>query len=511
MAAESRTQKSLRNAKVALLFSVLTFALGFFSRKILMDALGADVLGLYTTAYNLCGFLNLAEMGITSAIAFSLYKPIYDGNREAIMEIVSIQGWLFRKVGVAMCVGAAILMMLFPVFFNEEKTNLPMWYSYATFGVVFVSQVLGYFFCYEQTLLSADQQDYKVTFASQGVRVLKIVLQIVGIGFMGMGYEYWLLVEGICGVVTLLVLRYFIDVSYPWLKCHKTDGGKWINSYPTILTKVKQMMVHKICFAVIDRVTPIIVYGLMTLTVVAIYGNYMMLIANIGILIRCGYNSITASLGNLVSEGDNKKVELFYRTCIAFQFWFASIVCYCLYHLVNPFMELWMGADYLFDKDVVAILIIYAFVEFTCCTDPFVNAYGLYQDIWAPIIKLIINISLSIILGLLFGIGGVIIGVTISLILVYGIWKPYFLYTRGFGESPLRMVLTMVWAMVLIVFSWLVADWWIEWKSVNILSWIEFIRWTMVIMVIYATICTLLFVGGMDTFRRMLVKLIKQR
>ena len=84
MVAESRTAKSLRNAKVALLFYFLNLVLQFFSRRIFLDYLGSEVLGLNTTAQNLLGFLNLAELGVGSAVAYNLYKPLYDKDINAV-------------------------------------------------------------------------------------------------------------------------------------------------------------------------------------------------------------------------------------------------------------------------------------------------------------------------------------------------------------------------------------------------------------------------------------------
>lgn len=454
MAELSRTQKSIRNAKVALFFSMLTFALGFFSRKILMDALGADILGLYTTASNLCGFLNLAELGITSAVAFSLYKPIFDNDRQAITEIVSIQGWLFRYVGIAMTVGAVIMMSLFPVFFNEEKTNLPLWYSYATFGVIFLSQVLGYFFCYQQTLLSADQQEYKITFAFQGGRVLKMVLQIVGIGFCGMGYSFWLIAELGCGVLTLVWIWGMIKKSYPWLRPHISLGKEYSRTYPSILSKTKQLFFHRIGTYVLNQTSPLVIYYFISLAVVAIYGNYLMIMTNVRILLNACFNGINASVGNLVAENDDAKTLRFYISYKALRYWLASIICYSLYYLTTPFMSLWIGEDYLIDNNSFTLLIVFTFISCTRTCDTFLNAYGLFRDIFAPITEIVLNLFLSILLGKIFGLSGIISGVLISLLIIVCIWKPIFLYSRGFRVSPIKYIPALLFPLAIIAFSW---------------------------------------------------------
>ena len=95
MVTDSRTSKSIKNSLVALAFYFINLVLQFFSRKVFLDYLGAEILGLNTTATNLLQFLNLAELGIGSAIACTLYKPLLEKDTVAINEIVSLQGWLY--------------------------------------------------------------------------------------------------------------------------------------------------------------------------------------------------------------------------------------------------------------------------------------------------------------------------------------------------------------------------------------------------------------------------------
>ncbi|MFR5766722.1 MAG: hypothetical protein ACLUFW_01770 [Alistipes sp.] len=83
-----------------------------FPVRFFLEHLGAEVLGLNTTATNLLQFLNLAELGVGAAIGYSLYKPLAEKNRQQINEIVSVQGYLYYKIGLFVG-GIAVLLMCF--------------------------------------------------------------------------------------------------------------------------------------------------------------------------------------------------------------------------------------------------------------------------------------------------------------------------------------------------------------------------------------------------------------
>ena len=112
---ESRVKKTLLNARVNLVFYFLTLALSFFSRKIFLDCLGADFVGLTGTLQNLLGFLNLAELGIGSAIGYVLYKPLFERNQEKINEIISVMGYLYRCIGI-MILSAVLRGLIYRLF-----------------------------------------------------------------------------------------------------------------------------------------------------------------------------------------------------------------------------------------------------------------------------------------------------------------------------------------------------------------------------------------------------------
>lgn len=331
----SRISKSIQNAKVALVFYFLNLCLQFFSRKIFLDYLGSEVLGLNTTAQNLLGFLNIAELGIGSAVAYNLYKPIYEEDKQAINDIVSIQGWLYRRVAYVVMAGACILMCFFPLIF--DKANVPLWYTYATFVALLVSALLGYFVNYKMIVLSADQKEYKITYCTQGVKIGKVLLQMVAIMTLPNGYVYWIALEVLMAVVSSAVLNRTLKKEYPWL-CSVTSNGKALQqTYPGIIRKTKQIFFHKIATFVLFQTSPLVIYAYASLTLVAIYGNYMLIVTAVSTLMGALLNGLNAGVGNLVAEGDKKKIKSVFWQLTTLRMWLASIVCFGIYMLGHYF------------------------------------------------------------------------------------------------------------------------------------------------------------------------------
>ena len=190
---ESRTKRSIQNVRIALIYYCINLIINFLSRKVFIEYLGTEILGLNTTVVNLLQFLNLAELGIGAAISYTLYQPLADYNKDKISEIVSVQGYMYRKIAGFVILGSSILMFFFPLIF--AKTQLPLWYAYGTFLVLLCSSLASYYFNYRQIVLTADQKDYKITINVKSITIIKSVLQILAITYLSNGYLWWLLLE----------------------------------------------------------------------------------------------------------------------------------------------------------------------------------------------------------------------------------------------------------------------------------------------------------------------------
>lgn len=505
---ESRTSKSILNAKVALLFYFLNIIIQFFSRKIFLDYLGSEILGLNTTAQNLLGFLNLAELGIGSAVAYNLYNPLFENDRNSINAIVSIQGWLYRRIAYIVITGACILMCFFPMIF--AKAQIPLWYAYGSFIVLLISALLGYFINYRQIVLSADQKEYKITISVQGVKFLKVLLQILAIRFLNDGYVWWMILEVVMSVVTSWVLNLTINKEYPWLKPKILEGKILQKQYPGIITKTKQTFFHKIGGFVLTQTSPLVIYAYASLSMVAIYGNYILIVSGVSSLINSLFNSINSGVGNLVAEGDRKKIKSVFWEITAFRMWVASVICFGMYMLGSSFITLWVGKDFLLPQSAFIILIAITFINLTRTNDVFLNAYGLFQDIGSPIVEISLNLGFSIILGYYYGITGILSGVLISLVAVICTWKPFFLYRRGFAENIKEYILRYGKYLIILGVSWYVGQIFIlKFIFMNIITYYDWMIYSIIVVMIYTFISLSIFASLDKAFKRFLQRFLK--
>lgn len=427
----SRTSKSIKNSAVALFFYLINLILQFYSRRIFLDCLGTEVLGLNTTATNLLQFLNLAEMGIGAAVSFTLYKPIYEKDQTSICEIVSLQGYIYRRIAFVVIFGATILICFFPVIF--KKMELPLWYAYASFGVLLFSSLLGYFYNYKQILLSASQLDYKIQYSYKSVVLAKTFCQIFVISNVSNGYTWWLTLEFIFAIAASLSLDLMIRKTFPYLHKSSIPFNALKKKYKTFTTKIKQVFFHKIGGFALSQLSPLVIYAFTSLTVVALYGNYTIITLGVASLVSAIFNSMGAGIGNLVAEGDEKRILSVFYEIFNLRFYVVFVLCFTLYAITPQFISVWLGTKYILPQSTLMLMIAIMYVTVTRNTiDSYLFAYGMFQDIWAPIVEAVLNISISILLGYFGGLNGVLTGVLTSQIMVIIIWKPYFLFSVQF-------------------------------------------------------------------------------
>lgn len=429
---ESRVHKSILNAKVMSLFYFLNLAIAFVSRKVFLQNLGDEFIGLTGTLNGFISFLSLSEMGIGTAIAFNLYRPLQQGEKEKINELISLFGFFFQKVGIFVGLAALSLSFFFPLIF--KGTDMPFLLIFVTFYSFVSSSLISYFLNYRQILLAADQKNYVVEAYFQSAFIVKTITQMV-LAYLYQNLYVWVLLEFLFSWVACIILNWKINKTYPWLKINLKNGKAYLKKYPQVLKSSKQVFIHSIKSFLINRCDQMLVFAYVSLEMVAHYGNYMLIITKaVG-----AFNSIMgatgASIGNLVAEGNKKNILKVFWELSSLQLTIGGVLFVSLFFFTPPLIELWLGGKYVMPTTILFLMLLSTYLNKALETiSSFNHAYGQYADIWTVWVEGGLFLGVTLCTAPFIGISGILLGRISSLIFDL-VWKPYYLFKGGIKES----------------------------------------------------------------------------
>ena len=456
-------------------------------------------MGLSGTLGSLLGFLNIAELGIGAAIGYVLYKPIAESDELKIKEIVSVLGYLYRCIGHIILFLGFLLSLALPFIFKNEPF---------TSGVIFIgfyaylfSSLIGYYNNYKQVLLSADQREYEVKGYYQIIISIMTLVQMVFALYTGNFYIFFLL-QLLGGIIYSFVLNYRINRVYPWLKTEIKRGKTLLKQYPEITKYIKQIFVHKVGGFIQFELSPFLIYSFVSLPMVAIYANYTLLTDKLSKLIQGVLDSTSAGVGNLISEGDSEKIWRVYQQLFSLRMFIAGLCSSSFYYLSDGFICLWLGNDYLLPNTTILLLTISFFLLIVRgTTDQFLNGYGLFYDVWAPIAEAIIFLVSSVLFGKLMGLNGILLGPILSMLFIIHFWKPYFLFRKGLNRSIGHYIKQFLFCIGSSLLSYALSSWLISLFEITISSWGVLLFKSCLFLILYLCIQFILYYSVLLNFR----------
>ena len=441
-----RVHRSVMNIKVGMFFYVLSLFLAFFSRKIFLDCLGAEFIGLTGMLINIMSFLSVAELGIGTSIIYFLYKPLQEDNHEKINEIMSILAYLYRCIGFIIGAIGIVVSCFFPWWFNHLTTGLPL--VYFAFYSFLATSMAGYIFNYKQLLVSANQKQYMVNAYFQTIGIVQSVVQII-LAYYYRNLYLWVVVGLVFTIIGIIAFNYRIKQLYPWLCIHLNEGKQHLKDYPEVLQKTRQIFVQKIKDFILYRSDEILVGTFVSVVQVAIYGNYTIITSKLNFLVNILSDGMNAGIGNLVAEGNNQNTMKVFWELTAVRFFIVGIVIFGLLLFIQPFIVCWFGPQYRLSDLIVYLLLFNIFIMLSRgVVEMYISAHGLFSDVWAAWTELALNITVTLCLAPFYGIVGIQMGKILSVFFIAIFWKPYFLFSQG-----LNMPVSTYWKGMLPYYS----------------------------------------------------------
>lgn len=430
MNTNNRTINSIRNAVFGIGNQTVNLLLNFISRYVFIKILGVEFLGINSLFTSVLTILSLADMGLSTAISYSFYKPLAEKNYKKVSQLLDFYKVIYKGIAIAVLTFGLLIV---PFLHLIVKTEIPI-NSVKVYYLFFLANtVCSYLFVYKTTLLSADQRGYVASIVSSIVSAIKIVLQILVV-YIWKSYIAYLIVLVACTILNNLICVHEVSKIYSFDE-YKGDKLAKEEKY-SIIRNVKAVFLYKLSGILINSTDNILVSSLVSTVAVGYYANYNMIATTLKNFIGTFFGSFTASIGNLINKDSEEKSFSVFQVLQFCSFWLSGIICLDYYLLINDFIKIWLGSEFICEPSLLFAIALNFYLSIIL--QPlwsYREATGLFMKIQKIMfICAIVNLVLSISLGMAFGTVGIIIASSIARISTYYWYEPKLLFEEHFKQ-----------------------------------------------------------------------------
>lgn len=445
----SRTDNVKNNLVFNMIKYVTQLVLQFVLRTVLIYYMGAEYLGLNGLFTNIFNFLNLAELGIGSAIVFSMYKPIAEGDTEKVKALQALYKKYYSIIAIIVFALGIIIMPFIKYFINGEvKVDINI---YLLFLLYLINTLGTYLSAHKRSLLFAYQRndiENKVkTLSLIGMTLLQILVLI-----LFKNYYIYFTVNIIFTILEAILVRAWANKLYPEINGKAETIDK--DTKKEITKNVVALSMHKVGTVIVFSTDNILISAMFGLVLLGAYSNYYLVITSIMAIYSLLSNALSGSVGNLIATRDKEYVYKKYSQINTLFSLFTSFTTICMICLFQPFIKLWTGGgEYLLSLPTVMLICLsYYLTKMRAATNIFKDSAGLFwENRIMPVAEAIVNLVASIVLGLFMGINGVVLGTIISTI-VAPLWvEPKTLYKHYFNKNVWQYFYTYIRDVVIMV------------------------------------------------------------
>ena len=427
-----RVKNSVKNIYIAIFTQIVIILLGFWSRKVFIDSLGTEYLGINGLLTNILSMLSLVEGGIGGSIVYNLYKPLAENDEEKIIALVQLYKKLYFILAIVIF-GLSTVMYLFIGDFIKVDSGVK--FVGVVYFIFVFKNVVSYLNAHKWSLINADQKGYVLAKYNLIFNVVTTIAKIIVLNITK-NYILFLLIELGIFIVQNIWNGRIVNQRYSYIKTKKKyKVDKDIKS--NLISNVKALFLHQIGTYCVFGTDNLLISYFVNIKTVGLYSNYIMIVGQLGSLLSPVLNGISASVANLIIKESKEKVYEVFKITYFINFWIYSFCTIFLYNLLEPFIDWWLGDGLLLNKIAfIFILINFYITGLRSSISIFKTKGGIFtDDKYVPLIESVINLGASIILVKYFGLAGVFMGTTISTILI-PLWiQSKLVYNKLFEKS----------------------------------------------------------------------------
>ena len=455
MTEKSRTEYSARNTTVALIARSMAILTGFFGRVVFTHTLSREYVGINGLFTDILSVLALSELGIGTAITFALYQPIADRDIEKQKSLMKLYRKFYVMVAALVLAGGLLVIPFLDILIRDQPQVDHLIIIYLMY---LANAVVSYIGIYKKTLVDAHQLSYLGVVYQTTSWIIQNLLQMIVL-LTTKNFLLYLSILILCTIGNNICITRKADRLFPYLR--DRDAAPLPKEEKTkIYDNIKAMLMHKIGNVMVNNTDNLLLSALVGTLSVGCYSNYFLIIGSVKQVLEQIFQGITASVGNLGVKEHKERIHRIFSATFFLGQWVCGVITITMYEVLDTFVGISFGEQYVFPKAVTLILCLnFYLLGMRQPTLVFRDSMGLFRyDRYKSIAEAIINLVVSVVLGLKFGTIGVFLGTLISTVTT-SLWiEPYVLYKYRLQTSSRRYFLQYGFYTAVTFLLWFLQD-----------------------------------------------------
>lgn len=433
MGTNARTENVVKNTFSGVLQRVVALLSNFVIQIIFVRLLGLQYVGIASLFTSLIALLSLAELGISNAIIYNLYKPIAKNDMKKISAYANYYAKAYNIIAVVILAIGLCLMPFIDFFIKgvpDVQENIKLIYF-----LFLLDTAVSYLLIYKSTIIIAAQKQRIISNIQTFFCIVKCGALVIILLFWKSYYAFLVTTVLITFTQNFLISQK-ANKLFP---CLKDKKEKLSNDEKSSLIKdVKAMFLYKISGVILHSTDNILISKFIGTSVVGQTANYNLFTNNIYNFVLQFFSATSSGVGDLAVEKDEKHEHEIFNTLNFIAFWIFAFCGISLFVVLQPAVILFFGKESLLPIYVILALVADFYVKgMMSPITSFRTAHGLFvQGKYRPLIMAILNIILSVLLMKWIGLVGIFVATVISRLVTQVWYDPYIIYKHVFKSKP---------------------------------------------------------------------------
>lgn len=461
------------NSISPLIYQATTIICGFILPRLILGHFGTEVNGLVNSITQFLGIIAFLELGVGAVVQSSLYKPLSDNDDIAVSKVITSADKFFRRLGYVLAIYVIAMLFYYPYL---VKQNFSFTFTATLIIAISIRSFAQYFFgIVNRLLLLADQKAY-IQYIAQ---TLAVITNTLGC---------YILIAFDCSVQVVYGMTSVIFFLQPlaihlYIKKHYALNRKIHYDVEPIKQKWNGIAQH-IAAVILTGSDTVILTVFSGLVNVSIYAVYYLPMSGSRLIIMSMISGIMALIGNLWAKQDLKEL----RKVFAWTEWLihtgTTLIFTLTAVLIVPFVQVYTHgvSDANYMQPLFGVLLVAA-NSGHCLRLPYnimILAAGHYKQTQHNyIIAAAMNIVISIVCVMQFGLIGVALG-TLASMVYQTVWMAWY-NSKNFIQWPMRSFFKQMAVNVVSAVLIFIVTGYFTMTGVSYLEW--------VVLAIKATVC----------------------